>query len=141
MNKFLTNIFGHRSRHNVITSRLSNFCLALFLTYASAASADDTEIYFTGLVEENPNVLFVLDRSGSMDNMGNSGGTRLEELQAALTGFIAEAAELANLNIGIMTYSLDVALEQPLVAIDENNAGDIEGVAVSYTHLTLPTKA
>jgi len=133
VNKILTNIFGHRSRHNVITSRLSNFCLALFLTYASAASADDTEIYFTGLVEENPNVLFVLDRSGSMDNMGNSGGTRLEELQAALTGFIAEAAELANLNIGIMTYSLDVALEQPLVAIDENNAGDIEGVVNGIT--------
>ena len=139
MNKFLTNVFSYRSQDTVITSRLSSFCLALFLTYATAASADDTEIYFTGLAEENPNVLFVLDRSGSMGNSREGSDlTKLQELQASLIGFINEAAEAANLNIGIMTYSGDVLLDQQVVELDANNSGTVNE-AVSYTHLTLPT--
>jgi len=89
------------------------------------ASADDTEIYFTGLVEENPNVLFVLDRSGSMGREGSSGATRLEELQAALSGFISEAE---GINVGIMTYSNDAVLNEPLAPIDSNRIDAIEDV-------------
>ncbi len=129
MNKFLTNVFSYRSQDTVITSRLSSFCLALFLTYATAASADDTEIYFTGLAEENPNVLFVLDRSGSMGNSREGSDlTKLQELQASLIGFINEAAEAANLNIGIMTYSVDVLLDQQVVELDANNSGTVNEV-------------
>ncbi len=131
--RFLKNILSRCSRLTVVASQPSSFCLALFLTCVSAASADDTEIYFTGLVEENPNVLFVLDRSGSMGREGNSGNSRLEELQAALTGFIENAAEEVNLNLGIMIYSQNVTLEQPLVTLDENNVGEIENVVDSIT--------
>lgn len=132
--RLLKNVLSRRSRLSVETSRLSGFCLAFFLTYVSAASADDTEIYFTGLVEENPNVLLVLDRSGSMGNAREGSDlTKLQELQTSLMAFIDEAAQAANLNIGIMTYSRDVLLEQQVVALDTSNADAIDEVVDGVT--------
>jgi len=55
--------------------------LALLLfTFMSLTQADDTEIYFSSEVSRvNPNVLFVLDVSGSMDiNVEGSGGGKIE---------------------------------------------------------------
>ena len=119
VNKKLTGIFdcGRRLCTATVSRRSLSFCAALSLTCVTAVSADDTEIYFTGLVDEFPNVLFVLDRSGSMGNTGSSGATRLEELQSALRGFVTEAE---GINVGIMTYSLDATLEEPLAAIEDN---------------------
>lgn len=54
---------------------------ALLLTvFLSITQADDTEIYFSSAISRvNPNVLFVLDVSGSMDqNVDGSGGDKIE---------------------------------------------------------------
>lgn len=70
------------------------------------AAADDTEVFF-GQVDPNadihPNVLFVLDTSGSM-NWGDDGqeGSRLERLKEAMTTIIDSST---NLNMGLMRFN------------------------------------
>ncbi len=83
----------------------------LGFTYAAfgffpAAYADDTEIYFGGgevgtPVETRPNILFMVDTSGSMNaSLGTK--TRMEVLQEALSTVVAE---LNNVNIGLGRYN------------------------------------
>ncbi len=65
--------------HSLIKKSVT-FVLLLSL-FISIAEADDTEIYFSSEVSRvNPNVLFVLDVSGSMDQLvPGSGGTKIKQ--------------------------------------------------------------
>jgi succinyl-CoA synthetase beta subunit len=60
--------------------KIITLTLLLLLMTTLVAQADDTEIYFSSEVSRvNPNVLFVLDVSGSMDiNVEGSGGEDIE---------------------------------------------------------------
>ena len=91
--------------------------------------ADDTEIYFSSASATEdvlrPNVLFILDTSGSMTLTADSGQSRIDELKQAMETVLEN---LTDVNVGLMRF---------------NFAGSQLGgpVTVSYTHLTLPTKA
>ncbi len=86
-----------------------------FRTFATALAAsalvltpvwaDDTEIFFadTGGEQIYPNILFIIDTSGSMgEEVGNTGEDRLEQVQA---GFRTLLNQLSNVNVGVMRFS------------------------------------
>ena len=67
--------------------------------------ADDTEIFFsTGTSSEvlRPNVLFILDTSGSMGVRGSSGQIRMDELKSAMTTVLST---MQNVNVGLMRFN------------------------------------
>ena len=66
--------------------------------------ADDTEIFFGGTVAGvQPNVLFILDTSGSMRNtVAGTGKTRLENMQDAMEQLLTR---LNGVNVGLMRFS------------------------------------
>ncbi len=68
------------------------------------AWADDTEIYFGGStnITVKPNVLFVLDTSGSMTSTDGGSTTRLDRMKSALTGILNTAQDI---NVGLMRFS------------------------------------
>ena len=73
--------------------------------FAYPALADDTEIFFSeAKTSVNPNVMFIIDVSGSMDaEVPESGGkNRLKVMQDALKTVLDTAPE--NLNVGLMNY-------------------------------------
>lgn len=75
------------------------------LAFASTVMADDAEIYYSQTVSVNPNILFVLDNSGSMqqNTVPDSGGkTRMQVMQEVFDSVMASAP--SNLNIGLMRY-------------------------------------
>jgi type IV pilus assembly protein PilY1 len=90
--------------------------------------ADDTEIYFSGGDVSGgssnvirPNVLFILDTSGSMDNdlSGDPDGrSRIEVLREAMAEIIAD---IQNVNLGLMrfTYNDGGPVLFPITYIDE----------------------
>ena len=71
----------------------------------STAFADDTEVFF-GQVDPDldifPNVLFVLDTSGSMNSTDNTSSTRLERMKDALDTILDNTT---NVNVGIMRFN------------------------------------
>ncbi len=75
------------------------------LAFASAVMADDAEIYYSQTVSANPNILFLLDNSGSMqmNEVPDSGGkTRMQVMQEVFSNVMASAP--SNLNVGLMRY-------------------------------------
>ena len=77
----------------------------LSIGIAWSAKADDLEIYLgTGnqAVTYNPNVLFIMDTSGSMSNKDDTNQTRLLRVQNALNDALASAT---NINAGLMRFS------------------------------------
>ena len=84
----------------------SLFCSALLSVFISfAVLADDLEIYLgTGSsdVEYYPNVLFIMDTSGSMTNKDGTGQSRMLRVQNALKDALSSAT---NINAGLMRFS------------------------------------
>jgi hypothetical protein len=69
------------------------------------AFAEDIEIFSGELPPSKPNIMFLLDQSGSMNTeMGNSGDTRLTALQGAFNAVVSDP-EVAGLNVGLMSFS------------------------------------
>ena len=113
--------------------------LMALLTAASLTPvfADDTEVFF-GVRDSNtdtaPNVLFVLDTSGSMA-LGDPGleGTRLERLRQAMS-FILDST--SNVNVGLMRFNgffSGGSVLYPITPIDELVCGDGECPSVSVS--------
>lgn len=96
---------------------------AIPLLFSAALMADDAEIYYSQGVSVNPNILFVLDTSLSMECKADSNGlydkpdttcvnkntvpdsggkTRMQVMQEAVSTVLASAP--GNLNIGLMRY-------------------------------------
>ena len=90
-----------------ITKRLTLLSLSFALVLGSNVSrADDTEIYFSsGSATESvlrPNVLFILDTSGSMLTVTDSGQTRIDELKDAMETVLDS---LNDVNVGLMRFN------------------------------------
>ncbi|MCG6969682.1 MAG: VWA domain-containing protein, partial [Gammaproteobacteria bacterium] len=89
------------------TAALVGFCYAL--TAGFPALADDTEIFF-GTAEQAaagagryPNVLFILDTSGSMrTEVGDTNETRMQHMQEALTNILNNTTDV---NVGLMRFN------------------------------------
>ncbi|NRA53302.1 MAG: VWA domain-containing protein [Gammaproteobacteria bacterium] len=80
------------------------FALGLLLPGLSSlpASADDTEVLFSAGTK--PNVLFILDSSGSMVTHDESGFSRLQRMKDALHSLISTSE---NMNISMMQFNTD----------------------------------
>ena len=68
-------------------------------------SADDTEIYLGNVnvtAAVRPNVLFILDTSGSMSGMDGMSEDRLDRMKDALNTILDDAN---NINVGLMRFT------------------------------------
>lgn len=75
------------------------YSVLVVVTVLPIAQADDTEIFFSEASEEsetNPNILFILDNSGSM------GVTKLANMKTAMNSIIDSVADV---NIGLMNFT------------------------------------
>lgn len=100
--------------------KLSLFFSFFALTVVSANSvADDTEIY--SRLNNNPQMLFLLDVSGSMDQRDNGfAGTRIGRLKDALSTLLAS---LSGVDVGLMSYtSRGINLLHPVGDVTDNQA-------------------
>lgn len=131
--------------------RLSYLSYLLGLVIASwqfSAVADDSEIYSPAQPAANPNILFLLDNSGSMgkykieDSAGGS-KTRMEVLQEVFADVITKAPP--NLNIGLMRYGGEETAEPsgvsfPIKPIDSEALPVITGsIPLDQDNLPDPT--
>ena len=79
-------------------------CILGFLISFSAFG-DDLEIYLgtsNSSVSYNPNVLFIMDTSGSMSSKDGTSDSRMQRVQDALRNALANAT---NINAGLMRFS------------------------------------
>lgn len=77
---------------------------------ATTVCADDTEVFFppvdSGLTQSvRPNILFIMDTSGSMANTDGTNTSRLDRVKQALNSILDEMAQ--NTNVGLMRLSDD----------------------------------
>ncbi|MEP5766310.1 MAG: VWA domain-containing protein [Halieaceae bacterium] len=89
--------------HMIKKNFIASFVCALF--GISPVWADDTEIFFgdTGTGAVAPNLLFIVDTSGSMNNsVSGTGMTRMQNVQEALRTLLNN---LNNVNVGMMRFS------------------------------------
>lgn len=90
-----------------IKQTICNFSMVFGCAFLgiSPVWADDTEIFFGDFSdgESSPNVLFIVDTSGSMSNtVEGTGMTRMQNVQAALTTLLTG---LSDVNVGLMRFS------------------------------------
>jgi type IV pilus assembly protein PilY1 len=109
----LRHLFGH----TMMTKRLSTAALALLTGLLAGLSVpalaiDDTEIFFnpsgsTGTANK-PNVLFILDNSGSMDECFSGSGysctTRMTALKDAMSDLLNSEDVYNGINAGVMLF-------------------------------------
>ncbi len=88
--------------------KLRNFLASLLLSgmvVSGSGIAEDTEIYFGGIATSanavRPNVLFVLDTSGSMTGLDGTGISRLDRMKTALNSILDSSN---NINVGLMRF-------------------------------------
>ena len=90
------------------TVNIKPVALALLYTVTSGistVSADDTEVFFGAQTAQStsyPNVLFILDTSGSMAGTDGTGITRLDRMKTAVEQILDSAT---NINVGLMRYN------------------------------------
>jgi len=85
-----------------ISSRSISGVAALLMTFTSGlANADDTEVFF-GRNSAQPNVLFILDVSGSMSKTDGTSMSRLDRLKFAMDQLLATTNDI---NVGLISYS------------------------------------
>ncbi|WP_028487682.1 PilC/PilY family type IV pilus protein [Thiothrix lacustris] len=78
--------------------------LAVALSPVSVVMADETEIYFADKSGDvSPNVLFLIDASGSMSQIVTGSDSRMDVLKSSFKNVMDNAP--ANLNVGLMHYA------------------------------------
>ncbi|NDV92183.1 pilus assembly protein PilY [Alteromonas sp. 345S023] len=94
--------------------------LVLFMCIGFSAFADDLDIYLgssNSAVTYNPNVLFIMDTSGSMGATDNTSQSRMLRVQNALKEALGSAT---NINAGLMRFSdYGGPILYPIQGIDE----------------------
>ncbi|MFC1665479.1 VWA domain-containing protein, partial [Pseudomonadota bacterium] len=91
-----------------MSEKIFTFFLSLLLTVSTLTMADDSDIYLgssgaasgsSGSI--NPNIMMVIDTSGSMTNKDGQTKTRLERVKEALVNIINNTN---NVNMGLMRF-------------------------------------
>lgn len=116
--------------------RIAPLSLVLFFI-APGASSDDMEIYETAAIR--PKVLFLLDASGSMDDLDGGTETRLQRMKDAMSDLYDI---MRGVDVGLMEYaSRDVGgggggqLIHPIVSMDiQANRTTLETASNSLDH-------
>lgn len=81
---------------------LISTCAMSAIVFSVMVKAEDTEVFYSENVSK-PNVMFVLDISGSMgSSVPNTGKNRMQIMQEAFSGVMAAAPD--NVKIGLMNY-------------------------------------
>ena len=120
-----------------VFKKLPLYSKTFFATSILAASvgtyADDTEIFYS-LNVSKPNLLFVLDNSGSM-NETLPGGTqsKLSVLQASVQSVLNDAPD--NVNIGLMRFGPGLINQEWTTANEGNRTHGVSGVAFPLTDI------
>ncbi len=89
-------------------SQIKTTITALLLSFfacGNALLADDTEVYFGAQTAQStsfPNVMFILDTSGSMGNTDNTGVSRIDRMKNAVMEILDTAT---NINVGLMRFN------------------------------------
>ena len=102
-------------------------CLFTVISLSAPVLADDTEVFFgqrDQSSETNPNVLFVMDTSGSMEAKDGTSNTRLERMKEALHTIVDNSA---NVNIGLMRFNGSYGggpVLFPITPIDQQMCGE-----------------
>jgi len=100
-----------------------SIAFAVAMLCLSTAFADDTEVFFSRISNnagDNPNVLFVIDTSTSMNAADQSTGglkTRLETMQEAMSTVLSESNDV---NVGLMRFNgyLGANVLYPITPLD-----------------------
>ncbi len=98
------NIFARFVRPIRASLKIATFSIIGATIALSAAQADDTEVFFSqaeGDSSTHPNILFILDNSGSMGNPAVGGGTKLQAMKDAMNDIIDTAD---NINLGMVNF-------------------------------------
>lgn len=109
-------------------SNIASFFSACFLSCAITMTswADDLEIYIGSNQsgkEFLPNVMFIMDTSGSMSNLDGGSESRLLRVQNALKDVLGKAT---NINAGLMRFSnIGGPVLYPITNLDEGVATDL----------------
>jgi len=91
-----------------LLSKLQPFSLCVLfaaLILGPVSHADDTEIFFgqsKDAFNTNPNILFILDTSGSMGSWDNAGMSRMDRMKIAMRVLLQESSSY---NVGLMGFS------------------------------------
>ena len=112
--------------------------IAVGILSVPPVKADDTEIYVTTNSNTTPNVVFIMDTSGSMasvvrDSNNVSQGSRLEVVRQAAIEVINSTT---NINIALMRFNNNQGgrLSTPMMSIDADNTRSVVSeVLKSYT--------
>ena len=98
---------------------------ALFSLVSTSVPARDTDIYFTDPSASGlkPNVLMIIDTSGSMNDNVSDGMSRLDHMKKAMKTIIDEST---NINLGVMRFSRaeGAAVVYPLSDLDADVPDD-----------------
>jgi len=93
------------------TKALASSTMLSLLIVGTSVQADDIEVYLQPPPDPvAPNVLFILDESGSMSS---SSPSRMEQLKAAMTELLDDP-DMANTRAGIMGYTTNTGNNGPL---------------------------
>jgi type IV pilus assembly protein PilY1 len=101
-----------------LRSLLASAMTSALLLQAGVSYADDTEIFFGGSTIDSgirPNVLFILDDSGSMNDRQNP--TRMTQMKTAFGTIMQNAG---NINVGVMALNKDPRMLSTVKNIDES---------------------
>ncbi|MBF0193968.1 MAG: VWA domain-containing protein [Magnetococcales bacterium] len=106
--------------------------LVCLLAWSSPSRGDDTEIFFGGDWSAGgtiqPNILFVLDTSSSMNSYDGTSSTRLDRMKVALRSILADTS---GVNVGLMRFSNPGGpVLFPVAGIDEE-VSQIVGVSAT----------
>lgn len=117
--------------HKSLKSIVFGFFATLYTTVP--VWADDTEIFFGGSTNltVRPNILFVMDTSGSMSWSASGGGSRIDAMKLALTSILSSVQDV---NVGLMRFHVPGGpVLYPVSNIDDNLSGynPINGVSRS----------
>ena len=89
-------------------------CLAAAIIGSNTLYAADIDFYLQPPPDPiSPNVLFILDESGSMSNRDGQPTSRMAQLREAMTTLLDDPA-MANVRAGIMGYTTNRGNDGPL---------------------------
>jgi len=128
---------------NLQSLRNMGIASALCVSMFSPSYADDTEIFFgqsEDAFETNPNIIFVLDTSGSMTNTDGTNVSRMNRMQNAMRLLLDQAT---NFNVGLMAFNGrdgGSAVRYPVGDLD-TDASELcpNGICPSVTVFSRPT--